>query len=82
MDFFHILKMFRKVLTIHTTNGPLETRISLENFELLLGGTPFLTCHRSFIVNMDYVAEVTGDSFLLTSGDNVPISRPPPRHCR
>lgn len=74
-DIFYA-EMFKKVLTIHTTHGILETRISLENFELLLGGAPFLACHRSFIVNMDCIAETEADGFMLTNGESVPISRP------
>lgn len=70
------VEMFKKLLTIHTTYGTLESRTSLENFELLLGGTPFLRCHRSFVVNMDFISEAVGEAFMLTTGENVPISRP------
>lgn len=69
-------EMFKKVLTIHTTHGVMETRTSLENFELLLGGSPFLACHRSFIVNMDYISGTAGETFILLNKECVPISRP------
>lgn len=69
-------EMFKKVLTIHTTYGNIESRTSLENFELLLMGSPFLRCHRSIVVNMDFIEEAEGDEFVLTNGNRVPISRP------
>lgn len=69
-------EMFNKILTIHTTYGTIETRTSMENFEVMLGGTPFLRCHRSFIVNMDFIEDAEGDAFLLTDKSSIPISRP------
>lgn len=69
-------EMFNKVLTMHTTYGTIETRTSMENFEILLGGEPFLRCHRSFIVNMDFIEEAADEVFVLSDGTNVPISRP------
>ncbi|MEG0988390.1 MAG: LytTR family DNA-binding domain-containing protein [Clostridium sp.] len=68
--------VFNKRLTLHTTYGVMDTRMSLENFETLLGGVPFLRCHRSFVVNMDFIADIEEDAFLLTNGECVPISRP------
>lgn len=69
-------EMFKKVLTIHTTYGEIESRTSLENFELLLMGSPFLRCHRSIVVNMDFIEDADGDEFVLKDGNRVPISRP------
>lgn len=69
-------EMFKKMLTIHMTYGEIESRTSLENFEVLLGGAPFLRCHRSFVVNMDFITDVVDDAFLLNTKESVPISRP------
>lgn len=68
-------EMFKKILTIHTTYGNVESRISLENFELLLGGVPFIRCHRSFIINMDFIKDIEVDRFILNNDEKVPISR-------
>lgn len=35
----------------------------------------FVKCHKSYIVNLCYVAEIRQDSFLLTDGRIIPISR-------
>lgn len=70
------VEMFKKILTIHTTYGTIESKTTLEKFELLLGGAPFLKCHRSVIVNMDYIEDVEDDAFILGSDESIPISRP------
>ncbi|MEG2440658.1 MAG: LytTR family DNA-binding domain-containing protein [Acetivibrio sp.] len=69
-------EMFNKVLTIHTICGAIESRTSMEKFEIQLGGNPFLRCHRSFLVNMDFIEDIGEDIFLLTNKEEVPISRP------
>lgn len=35
----------------------------------------FLRCHKSHLINMDYVREFTGNSFRLYNGDIVPVSQ-------
>ena len=35
----------------------------------------FIRCHQSFIVNRDYVRNVEGNQFLLSSGNVIPISK-------
>lgn len=69
-------EMYKKVLTVYTTYGKVESRTSLEGFEQLLGGVPFLRCHRSIIVNMDFITNVKGDDFLINDNEIIPISRP------
>lgn len=53
----------------------LTTWISLEELEHLLDDPRFLRCQRSFLVNLDYVKEVRGSDFLLTTGAEVPMRR-------
>ncbi len=43
--------------------------------DVLLSDPRFVKCHKSFIVNMSYVAGLTGREFLLEGGGAVPISR-------
>lgn len=76
LDQILYVEIFHKVLTIHTAYGEIAARISMENIEALLGGPPFLRCHRSFLVNMDYIEETKVNEFLLSGGRKVPISRP------
>ncbi len=49
---------------------------SLNEFhELLLADKRFVKCHKSYIVNMQYVTSITGKDFVLGEGVNIPISR-------
>lgn len=51
------------------------TRMPLNKIENALGGDPFLRCHRSFIVNMNYINAIRDDSFMMDSGNLVPLGR-------
>lgn len=53
----------------------ISARMPLDKIEEMLDGDPFLRCHRSFIVNMNYVDAVRDDSFLMKNGSLVPIGR-------
>lgn len=33
----------------------------------------FVQCHKSFLVNMDYIAELLGEDILLTTGEKIPL---------
>lgn len=57
------------------TEGELVTYLTLEELSRLLDDPRFLRCQRSFLVNLDYVAELRGTEFLLTDGGRVPVSR-------
>lgn len=46
-----------------------------EFHEVLLSDKRFVKCHKSYIVNMQYVKSITGKDFILEDGMNVPISR-------
>lgn len=47
----------------------------LDNMMDSLDDVRFLRCHRSFIVNMDYVIAIRGYDFILTGEKNIPIRR-------
>ena len=34
-----------------------------------------MRCHQSFLVNPDYILEISGTEILLTTGESVPIRR-------
>ncbi len=46
-----------------------------EYHELLLADKRFVKCHKSYIVNMQYVTSITGKDFVLGEDVSVPISR-------
>ncbi|MDR3070772.1 MAG: LytTR family DNA-binding domain-containing protein [Propionibacteriaceae bacterium] len=66
-------EVYYKRTVLHTTRGEFTTRVPLTLLEERLGGTPFLRCNRSFIVNMSHVDDVLSDDLLMRNGDRVPI---------
>ncbi len=47
-------------------------REKLDEFEMRLQSPAFLRCHKSYLVNMDYIQEV-GEYFVLQNGTQIPI---------
>lgn len=54
-----------------------EYLVSAKPDELLqpLKASPFVRCHQSYWVNLEYISSMSAESFLLTTGQAVPISR-------
>ncbi len=69
------IEVFGHKTILHTVREELAVRQSLASLEQALGGDPFLRCYRYFIVNMDYVARLSEDSFLMKDGRKIPLSR-------
>lgn len=69
------LESQRNDCILHTCGGEIRTRAKLSELEAELGGWPFLRCHRSFIVNLNWLEDMLDKDFVLRGGDMVPISR-------
>lgn len=67
-------EVFDHELIIHTKNGCYEYSGILDVLEGKLDGR-FFRCHRSFLVNMEHVVRQEKGAALLTSGENVMVSR-------
>ncbi len=63
---------FGNRIMLHTLNEDIPVYQSLDTL-IQKVGDPFLRCHRSFVVNMDFIQRIEGKDFILTSGDRVPI---------
>lgn len=63
----------RKVL-VHTCDAVHETYATLDKVFRLLP-EPFVRCHKSYLVNMDYIVELQTDHILLRTGETVPVSQ-------
>lgn len=50
--------MDRKKVVVHTKDGTFDSNSSLEDLEGKLFNRGFFRCHRSFIINMDYVDKI------------------------
>lgn len=64
---------------IHTGEGEYEVNVLLRDLEKRLNCPPFFRCHRSFIVNLNYVDEVitwfNGTYNLRIGDEEIPVSR-------
>lgn len=64
-----------RVITIHSEKqGVLSFYGRLDNFELQCNDLRFLRCHKSYIVNLDYVYAIVNHSILLEMGQEIPVS--------
>ena len=58
----------------HTSTGEvIKTNMKMNDVERQLPNSFFLRCHRSFIVNMNYVADVQKNDLILKNGQPVPM---------
>lgn len=58
---------------IHTARHSIATNLPMSYFELNLD-CGFAQCHRHYIVNTKFIAEVTGRNVLLESGQLLPVA--------
>lgn len=63
-----------KIVKLHFKDGSsAEVREKLDVVAEHLGGNNFLRCHKSFLVNLAYVARAHGSTFIMTQGSEIPI---------
>ncbi len=69
---------------IYLANGrTLSFSQKLNWFEELLGGYPsFIRCHQSYLVNLSFVTDLDGASFLMENRNRIPISRSYYKQCK
>lgn len=73
-DIKFIESVSRKIY-IHTTQGEIYIYSKLDDVENEINDERFLRCHKSFLVNMDYITSVEDYSFILTDSTEVPIKQ-------
>lgn len=65
-----------RIANIHTTKGLYKMYSQMSVLEKELSGSGFIRCHRSFIVNSEFIRSIRNDSdFELFTKEIVPISR-------
>ena len=71
------IEVIGNVSCIHlSSNNIVKAYITLSEIEKMLKNNPlFLRTHKSYIVNMDYIAEMNGTSFIMKNGDVVSIRK-------
>lgn len=65
----------RKVIFTLSENREIEVVGKLTDFENYLTANGFCRCHKSYIVNIEHIESIDGDTFLLTCGKTIKISR-------
>ena len=70
----HIETFNRKVM-LHVGTDTILSYKRMKNFELELEMHPFVRCHASFIVNLNYIKRVEKLTIILTTGEEIPISQ-------
>lgn len=69
------IEVQKKNMLIHTINKDFDARYSLEKIEKDLNVEGFVRCHKSFIINLNYVENIKSNVAILDSDEEVPISR-------
>ena len=69
------LEVYDHSVTVHTTHYNLKTGTALKHLEPHLNGNHFVRCHRSYYVNLQYVASLGDAAMVLDNGETVPVSR-------
>lgn len=62
-------------LSIHTREQVFRIRSQMKKYEEKFSEPQFCKCHRSYIVNMQYVEQLTRKNVVMEDGDVLPVSR-------
>lgn len=69
------VEVLDKIAFFHTPVGTIKTYMPLDAIEKQMGGSPFLRCHRSYLVNMNYVTDIMEYDFLMHGGTKIPLRK-------
>lgn len=69
-------EVFRHDTRVVSLHGEHTYRVSLSSVEEKLQDVPyFYKCHKSYLVNLKYIARINGLEIVMRNGDTVPLSR-------
>lgn len=74
LDDIYYCEVINRKIYLHTKKGVVEYYCKLEDIEKRLDYR-FIRCHRSYLVNLDYLLEYTNGQITLDNGEHVPVSR-------
>ena len=60
---------------VSTINEQISVHMKFSDMEQLLPEDTFIRCHRSYIVNMNYVKHLARYRFLMKRGMEIPVSQ-------
>lgn len=69
-------EVFKRIIIIHTQDGNTEEYYGkLNELEEKLKNKSFVRCHRSFLVNLQYISKINNQTVFLKTKKTLPISR-------
>lgn len=68
------IEVRKKVLTIHTIDGIYNTNNSMDKVELELEKYNFFRCHKSYLINMEYIQLICKNTVVINNED-IPVSK-------
>lgn len=68
------VEAFLHAVELRTSERRYELRRSISEMEGVLG-EGFVRCHRSYLVNLDYIRQIGRSELLLDTGERLPLSR-------
>lgn len=69
------IEVHNTMSSIHTVKGTIYTYMSLKKLENIIKSNSFLRCHKSYLVNMNYIKDIKSNSFILVNDIIVPIKQ-------
>jgi len=69
------IETFGRISTMHTIHTSYQWYEKLKSFEGNFGTYGFVRCHRSYLVNLDFVKSITIDKLILYNDKIIPIGR-------
>jgi len=72
---FRYAETYGRGSLLHLTGSAIETQLKLNEVMELLCEAAFLRCHGSYIVNMNYIVEITPEGFRIEGGGQAPIRK-------
>lgn len=74
-DILYVNRVARQLKIVTATQGEITDTRGIAEFYALLQDSRFLFIDRSCFVNIDYIAQISGQELYLTNGQTLPISR-------
>ena len=72
-DIYYCEVINRKIY-IHTRSGIMDYYGKMKELELQAGSRLF-KCHRSYLINLDYLSEYRGGTAVLENGEQIPVAK-------
>ena len=69
------IEVQRNDIIIHTLDKVYTTKGTMNNFENEINNDVFIRCHKSYLLNLEYIKSIKRYSAILSNEEEVPLSR-------